>query len=174
VEKPDWHDQIVAAFGGLSEKKAQEIAASYRHWLRLQEESLGPLTAAVLPGLVQDKVAALRRADASRRELIFRDDTLRCRLDPLDQRAAAWAQRVLRGGRLLDQERGAAEQALDQVQGILREAAATISDKRTLDSLRFLGSEVLQDFRFALNNGEGPMSLRLGRFADSIAEPDSK
>jgi hypothetical protein len=165
VDNSDWLNRIVTAFDAVSLEERTEIAASYREWLRRKEASLGKLARGLLPSLVDDKVTALRQADSSQKRSIWRSDALQARLEPLDRQAAAWAEHVLRGGSLSAEQRPAAEQAREQVQGILAEASATIPDKPTLDTLRFLGSEVLQDIRFALNDGEGPMSFRLGHLA---------
>jgi hypothetical protein len=172
VENPNWISRLVSAFGDVSPEERDQITACYREWLRLKETKLGRLARVLLPSAVDEKEAAVRQADPSQKRSIWLSDALHGRLEPLDQQAAAWAEYVLRGGRLSDEQREAAEQTREQVRGILGEAVATIPEKPTQDSLRLLASEVLQDIRFALNNGEGPMSFRLGHIARAVSRED--
>lgn len=160
----EWVDRIVRAYGPLDVDESR-LRDCYRALLMARREELGTLpeemVEAVLDGIVHEKCEEVSHAARPERVILYRADRLDVALAPLDRRAYAWASQVLRGRPLDPQQQREARRDLDQLRTLAGDVLQLPEPYQ--EALAERVSETQLDLIYALENGKGPMSLRLGR-----------
>lgn len=157
-------DRFRHAYAGAA-VDAAAVDAVYRRWISLRSASLGSLPAGlreeVMSGLAGDRVAAISASTAAEKPMQLEYDRIWTELWPVDRHSEALARGVKQGHMLSDGDRAAAE--ADRA----RLASVTEGIQKLTPGLRphfdEVVSETMLDLAFALNNGAGPVSMRLGR-----------
>lgn len=165
--------RVAAAFDAASPAEQTALEELYRGWIAMRMQSLTNLGSKakeeVLERLISRKIESVSMAAGARRERIAAVDRLDVLLSPIEQQSEIWSRSIAGGARLSPDERAVARQFMRQVEWISEKYRELPSRPEEAYLLRV--SETMLDLNFALNEGNGATSLRLGKFRSIGRKP---
>jgi hypothetical protein len=157
-------DRFEQAYHGSTVDQSA-VKATYTQWIDFKLKDLGGLPGGirdeVVSGMVAERARAIAAVRPEARPAQLTYDRIWTELWPIDKASEALAQLVKEEHTLSDQDRAT-------LQADQQRLAQLKTDIRTLppDLQHHFGeavSETMLDLAYALHNGSGPMSMRLGR-----------
>lgn len=165
--------RIAAAFDAASTAEQTALEELYRGWIAMRMQSITNLGSRakeeVLERLISRKIESISVAAGAWRERIAAVDRLDVLLSPIEQQSEIWSRPIAGGARLSPDEKAMARQLMRQVEWISEKYRELPSRPEEAYPLRI--SETLLDLNYALNDGNGAMSLRLGKFYSISRKP---
>jgi hypothetical protein len=157
-------DRFAQAYKG-STVDPTAVDAVYQRWIEFKLKSLGNLPASlrdeVMSGLVADRTRAIAESLPEARPMQLEYDRIWTELWPIDKQSEVFAQEVKQGHRLSDEDRAALQANREQLSLLRAKIGKLPPDLRT--HFDEVVSESTLDIAYAIHDGSGPVSMRLGR-----------
>jgi hypothetical protein len=157
-------ERFAQAYQGSTADPAA-VDAVYQRWIKFKSQSLGNIPASlrdeVMSGLVADRTRVIAGSLPEAKPMQLEYDRIWTELWPIDKQSEEFARTVKLHRRLSDEDRAALQADRKQLSLLTARIEKLPPDLQA--HFNEAVSEATLDVAYAINDGDGPVSMRLGR-----------